>query len=80
MTKPIRDKENYFDIYHNCLTYAFNLAIKKIDEQERYSFMGYKNVPPEVFHELNDSVRKLEQAKLYFIKLYEKELREGTNN
>lgn len=77
--KPIKDEESYFDSKYNCLGYAFDLAIKKIDEQHRYSFMEYKNVPSEVFHQLNYSVQKLQAAKIYFLNLYEKEL-ERLNN
>lgn len=72
--KITKKEESYFDSMYHCLIYSFDSAIKKINQNERYILMGYKNATPDIFNELNDSVRKLEAAKLYFMKLYEKEL------
>jgi len=64
------NSESYFDSPWICLSYSFDLAIKKLDEDERYILMSYKNVNRKTFEELNDSVEKLKSAKIYFQKLY----------
>lgn len=74
-----KKEESYFDSLYHCLIYSFDSAIKKLNQDERYALMGYKNATSDIFNELNDSVQKLESAKLYFMKLYEKEL-EGLHN